>query len=114
MTAAINHAREHRQSNLLLDVTSLTGFKSPSLASRFYFMEEWARAARAFVRVAMVAPAAMIDPRKFGITVAANNNLTANVFTSNAEALASAAQSAMRGSDFLPQFLTQPRRSGGI
>ena len=30
----------------------------------------------------------MIDPRKFGITVAANNNLTANVFTAATEALA--------------------------
>ena len=88
ITAAINHAREHRQCNLLIDITSLTGFESPSLTTRYYFMEEWAGAARAFVRVAVVAPADMIDPRRFGITVAANNNLTANVFTSATEALA--------------------------
>jgi hypothetical protein len=36
----------------------------------------------------MVAPPQMIDSRKFGVTVAANNNQTADVFTSATEALA--------------------------
>ena len=88
VTAGINHAREHHQRNLLLDLTGLTGFESPSLGQRFFFIQEWARAARAYVRVAMVARAEMIDPQKFGITVAANNRQTFDVFASKDEALA--------------------------
>ena len=88
ITAAINHARETQQQNLLLDITGLTGFESPGLGQRFFYIEEWARAARAYVRVAFVARSEMIDPHKFGITVAANNNLTADIFTSGEEALA--------------------------
>ena len=88
ITGAINHAREDQQRNLLVDITGLTGFEAPSLASRYFYVEAWARAAHAFVRVAMVAPPRVIDSRKFGVTVAANNNLTADIFTSADEALA--------------------------
>ena len=88
VTAAINHAREQQQRNLLLDLTGLTGFESPSLGRRYFFIEEWARAARAYVRVAMVTRPEMIDPQKFGITVAANNSQTFDVFASKNEALA--------------------------
>ena len=49
ITTGINYAREQQQTNLLLDVTGLTGFDSPSLAARYYFMEAWARAARALL-----------------------------------------------------------------
>jgi hypothetical protein len=41
ITAAISHAREQQQRNLLLDITGLSGFEPPSLASRYYFVEEW-------------------------------------------------------------------------
>jgi hypothetical protein len=88
ITAAIVHAREQDQRNLLLDITGLTGFAPPGVGQRFFFFEEWARAARARVRVAFVARPEMIDSRKFGITVAANNNFTAEAFTSTAEAMA--------------------------
>lgn len=88
ITAVINHAREQDYQRLLLDITGLTGFAPPSLGQRFFFFEEWSRAARARVRVAFVAPAEMIDPRKFGITVAANNNFTAEAFTAAEPALA--------------------------
>ena len=87
VTAAINHAREQQQRNLLVDITGLTGFGSPSLGERYFFIEEWARAARAYVRLGMVARPEMIDPGRFGITVAANNNQTVEVFTSCEEAL---------------------------
>lgn len=88
ITAAIVHAREKEQRNLLLDITELFGFEPPGVGQRFFFFEEWARAARARVRVAFVARPEMIDARKFGITVAANNNFTAEAFTSKPEALA--------------------------
>jgi hypothetical protein len=88
ITAAIVHAREQDQRNLLLDITGLTGFAPPGMGQRFFFFEEWARAARARVRVAFVARPEMIDSGKFGVTVAANNNFTADAFTSTAEAMA--------------------------
>ena len=50
-------------------------------------MREWARAAGGAVRLAMVARPEMIDPQKFGVTVAANIGLNADVSTSDEEAL---------------------------
>jgi hypothetical protein len=88
ITAAIAHAREQGHEDLLLDITELFGFAPPGVGQRFFFFEEWARAARAQVRVAFVSRPEMIDSRKFGITVAANNNFTAEAFTSREEALA--------------------------
>jgi hypothetical protein len=88
ITAAIDHAREQEQRNLLVDITGVTGFRSPSLAERYFFVEQWARAARAYVRLAFVAPPSLIDERKFGVSVAANHNQTANIFTTSTEARA--------------------------
>jgi hypothetical protein len=47
---------------------------------------EWASIARG-LRLAVVARAELIDPERFGITVARNRGLSANVFTSEAEAI---------------------------
>jgi len=88
ITAVINHARGIQQQNLLLDITGLTGFEPPGLGQRYFYIEEWARAARAYVRVAVVARSEMIDAHKFGVIVAANNNFTTDVFTSVEKALA--------------------------
>ncbi len=87
VTAAITHAREQQQCNLLVDITGLTGFESPSLSRRYFFIEEWARAARAYVRMGFVVRPEMIDPRKFGVTVAANNSQIVDVFASAEEAI---------------------------
>ncbi len=88
VTAAIALAREKGIRKLLIDVTGLTGFVSPSLASRYQMVHEWARAAGGLVRVAMVVRPEMIDPRKFGITVAGNAGLIADVFSTEETALA--------------------------
>lgn len=88
VTSAITLAREQQIHKLLVNTTALTGFKSPTLAARYYFVQEWASAARGGVYFALVTRPEMIDPRKFGITVAANFGLTAEVFTTEDEALA--------------------------
>lgn len=74
--------------NLLVVTSDLTGFEPPSIFDRYDFVRKWARVAGGAVRVAMVARPEMIDPRKFGVTVAANHGLIADVFESEDEALA--------------------------
>lgn len=86
--SAITFAREHQIGKLLTDLTNLTGFESPSIATRYFFIQEWARAAQGRVCISMVAKPEMIDPEKFGVTVAENAGLCCDVFASKEEALA--------------------------
>ena len=88
VTSAFVYARENQIKRLLVDATGLTGFDSPSLASRYFFVQEWARAAQGQVCVAFVTRPEMIDPQKFGIIVAENVGLRGNVFESEKEAVA--------------------------
>jgi hypothetical protein len=88
VTKAITFTREQNLRKLLVDTTGLTGFESPSVAARYFFMKEWAYAAGGMVCIAMVARPEMIDPQKFGVTVGANLGLQSNVFASEEEALA--------------------------
>jgi hypothetical protein len=87
VTAAITLAHEKKIFKLLVDTTDLTGFESPTLASRYFFIKEWAKAARG-VRICVVAKPVMIDPQKFGVTVAYNHGLISEVFPSKEESLA--------------------------
>ena len=86
--SAITFAREQQIRKLLTDLTNLTGFESPSIATRYFFIQEWARAAQGRVYISMVAKPEMIDPEKFGVTVAENVGLRCDVFASQEEALA--------------------------
>jgi hypothetical protein len=86
--AAIAAARSHRAVDLLVDVTALTGFPSPDTFQRFLAVVQWAEEASGRLRLAMVAPAEMIDPQRFGVTVAANRGLVSNVFPTDTEAFA--------------------------
>jgi len=88
VTSSILRARALKKSKLLISVAELTGFESPDLSARYFFIREWAAAAQGEVRIALVARPEMIDPEKFGVTVAANAGLTSNVFASEPEALA--------------------------
>jgi hypothetical protein len=87
VSAAITAARENGARDLLVNITALTGFPSPDTFARFFAAVEWAARARCQLRVAMVARADLIDPQRFGVTVAANRGLTADVFTAEAEAV---------------------------
>jgi hypothetical protein len=85
---AIALARSNQVRDLLVDTTALTGFPSPNTFERFLAAVEWAKEARGNLRLAMVARAEMIDPHKFGVTVAANRGLESNIFTTDVEARA--------------------------
>ena len=86
VTEAITLCRERGVRKLLVDTCGFTGFESPSLPARYFFMHDWSRAAAGVVCVAMVARAEMIDPEKFGVTVGRNNGLLCDVFSSEEEA----------------------------
>jgi len=88
VTAAIVFAREREVKKLLVDMTDLTGFDPPSMADRYFYVKDWARAAGGALCIAMVARPEMIHSQKFGVIVAAGADLVAEVFESESEALA--------------------------
>lgn len=88
VTSAIAFAHEQSVRKLLVVTSALTGFESPGLGTRYFFIQDWARASRGVVRVALVARPEMIDPKKFGVTVARNRGFISDVFASEEEAAA--------------------------
>jgi hypothetical protein len=88
ITKVVEFCRERLVRRLLIDVTALTGLKPPSLAERYQMVNQWAAAAGGVVKLVIVAPPDLIDPQKFGVTVAKNRGMQGNTFTSEAEALA--------------------------
>jgi hypothetical protein len=88
VASAIASARQQNIQKLMIVTLGLTGFESPSLAARYFFIQELAKAGSWGVRVAIVAKPQMIDSQKFGITVAANAGILADIFKTEEEALA--------------------------
>ena len=84
---AIALAKESGIRKLVLNTLGLTGFQPPNTLERYYLGERMAHAAGGRVTVATVARADLIDPAKFGVTVARNRGLTTDVFTSEDEAI---------------------------
>jgi hypothetical protein len=70
---------------LLIDVRGLTGFAIPNTIQRYSFAEQVARNARGLV-IAVVADEKMIDPNRFGVTVARNRGALAHIFASEDDA----------------------------
>lgn len=87
VTTAVAFARAHRIRNLLVDASHLRGFERPSAAGQYFFVHECARVAAGFVRVAFLVRPEMIDPKRFGRTVAANVGFIADAFTTEEDAL---------------------------
>jgi hypothetical protein len=85
---AVMFARERGVPKLLVNVAKLTGFPSPSLPERYFAARRFAESAKGKVQLAMVARAEMIDPEKFGVIVARNAGINADVFAVEPEALA--------------------------
>jgi hypothetical protein len=77
---------------LLLVITTVpalapgTGVDVPTLAQRSAMVRRWSQTSRGLVTVAMVCEPQFIDPQKFGVAVAANFGMTANVFSEEGEA----------------------------
>ena len=87
VTEAIALARTQRVKRLMVNVHGLTGFPSPSLPERYFMAQRFAEAAQGAVRVVFVVPEHMIDPEKFGVMVARNAGMDADVFPTEPEAM---------------------------
>lgn len=87
VTDAIAYARETGERRLMVVLTEVTGYPPPKLTARYRIVREWARASAGKVRVAMVSRVEMIDPNRFGVTVATNAGMVSNVFVDEREAL---------------------------
>jgi hypothetical protein len=71
----------------MINATGLTGIPIPNLVDRFLMVEEWAQRAQSMVVVALVVHAEYIHPEKFGVKVARDLGLMADVYTAEDEAL---------------------------
>ncbi|MGH8105162.1 MAG: hypothetical protein ACREO1_13625 [Arenimonas sp.] len=87
ISEAMVTARELGFKKVLIVCEELTGFQPPSLSERHWMIREWVAASEGSLKMALVAPAAFIDPEKFGVVAAANFGMTAEVFTSESEAM---------------------------
>ena len=87
ITRAIAYCRDPHIDKLLVVTTGLVGVPIPTLIDRFLMAEEWAEAAKGMVVGALVVSPEYIHPEKFGVRVAAEFGMVADVFTSEADAL---------------------------
>jgi len=85
---ALAYCRERAIPKLVVDGTGLAGVPIPSLIDRFLMVEEWAQEAAGVIVMVLVVQPQYIHPEKFGVKVAHDFGLTANVFPGDAEALA--------------------------
>ena len=77
--AAIEAACAQRLPFLLIDGRGLA-LEPPSLAERAVLSRRWAAAANGRLQMAVVLPAALIDPEHFGVVAAAKHGLSGQVF----------------------------------
>ena len=83
---AVEWARDHRCTDMLVDVHGISGIESVTTFMRYELAVKWAQSAGA-LRVALVLPESLLDPRKFGMLMAHNRGVNGDVFTNEAEAL---------------------------
>ena len=88
ISEALRHCVKNNISSIVINTTGLTGFKPPDTMDRYSMGEEWAAAGAGSIIVAVVARAELIDPQRFGLIVARNRGQSAEVFTSEEEAVA--------------------------
>ena len=88
VTSAISLARAEDVRRLMVVLLDLTGFEPPDVVTRYAYVEEWAQASSGVVRVAFVVRPERIEPQGFDVTVARNRGFRAEVFATEAEALA--------------------------
>jgi hypothetical protein len=92
VTEGIDFARSLDVRKLLVDITDLTGFEPPGVVLRYFLVQEWARAAGRSVCVALVTRPEIVDseradPRKIGTIIATEIKFTADIFTTEEDAL---------------------------
>ncbi len=84
---AIAFVLERRVPKLFINAKGLSGFPSPTLPERYFFARQWAATSQGKVQLSLVIHREMMDPEKFGVTVARNAGMNADVFSEEGEAL---------------------------
>ena len=84
----ILHVRGQKIPRLLFSTHKLAGIRSPLLPERYFISRRLAGVAQGRVQMALVVQPYLIDPEKFGIQVARNAGMNADVFDNEPEALA--------------------------
>lgn len=73
---------------LMVSITGLSGFSSPSIPARHEMMRKWAQVGGGRLRLALVVPPEFLDPDHYGEIAAANLGFIVKGFLEEAEALA--------------------------
>jgi hypothetical protein len=85
---ALIAAREAGARDLVVDITGVSGLLVPTVFERYSLVKRFAVAAAGQVRMAMAVDPNLLDPARFGETVAANRSLIARAVATEAEAVA--------------------------
>lgn len=88
VTRTIEYCRSKNIRGLIVDVRGVIGLANPSIADKFWYTHDWAKAAERVVAVALVANRDLIDPTKIGVTMAENAGLRSHVFDNMEDAVA--------------------------
>jgi hypothetical protein len=84
---AIGECRARRVAQLVANISGLTGYVL-TMSDRLLAVESWAEAAGGRVKLALVMQEAAIHSSRFGVLVARRRGMTAEVFTTEADAVA--------------------------
>ncbi|NOT47697.1 MAG: hypothetical protein HOP17_08095 [Acidobacteria bacterium] len=87
VTETIGYCRENDIRGLIVDVRGVVGLKNPSVAEKFWYTQDWAKASERKVAIALVANRDLIDPTKIGVTMAENVGLRSHVFDNMEDAV---------------------------
>jgi hypothetical protein len=84
--AAIRYARDEKLADMLINVLGITGIEAVTPFMRYELATQMAQNAGA-LRIALVVPEALMDPRKFAMLIVQNRGVNADAFTREADAL---------------------------
>lgn len=88
VTRLIDYCRENKIAGVLVDVIGVVGMPNPTVTQKYWYTQEWSKAAEGKVMVALVVPGSIMDPTKIGVTMAENAGLRSDVFDNRDEAVA--------------------------
>jgi len=84
--AAVRWAHDNHCTDMLVNVRGISGMEAITAFMKYEVAVGWAQVAGS-MRVALVVPDELMDPRKFALLMAQNRGVNGDAFTSEAEAL---------------------------
>ena len=87
VSEAMRLACDQGVEKLLVDITGLTGFDSPTTLPRFFAAERLAAEATLPIKCVMVCRPEFLRPDRYAVMIARNRGLLCNVFATESEAL---------------------------